>query len=48
MMVQDKVTGEYYDAEQAIQDLIWNNPDYIDMLVRMQNEEGRGWPKKEE
>ena len=48
MMVQDKFTGKWYDAHKAIDELIWNNPKFIAMLKRMQNEEGRGWPKKED
>ena len=47
MMVQDKKTGQYYDADKACQDM-FKDPEFIAMVTRMQNEEGKGWPDRKE
>jgi len=47
MMIQDKWTGEWYDPKEAEQRLMWDNPEFIEMLIRMQNEVGHGWPTEE-
>lgn len=46
MMVQDKFTGEWYDPQVVFNEW-FNRADTVAMFKRMQNEEGRGWPKKE-
>jgi hypothetical protein len=44
-LVKDKKTGEMYDPEEKFKELM-DSPEYIAMLKRMKNEEGRGWPKR--
>ena len=44
-LVKDKVTGQMYDPDAKFKELI-NSPEYMAMLKRMKNEEGRGWPKR--
>ena len=45
MYVQDRVTQVWYDPI-AVWTRKFQGQDMIDMLTRMQNEEGRGWPKR--
>jgi hypothetical protein len=45
-LVKDRKTGEMYDPDKEFNKLI-NSPEYIAMLKRMKNEEGKGWPKRQ-
>jgi len=45
-LVKDRKTGEMYDPDKEFDKLI-NSKEYIAMLKRMKNEEGRGWPKRQ-
>jgi hypothetical protein len=45
-LVKDRKTGEMYDPEEEFNKLM-NSKEYIAMLKRMKNEEGKGWPKRQ-
>jgi hypothetical protein len=45
-LVKDRKTGEMYDPDKEF-DKLMNSPEYIAMLKRMKNEEGKGWPKRQ-
>jgi hypothetical protein len=45
-LVKDRKTGEMYDPDKEF-DKLMNSKEYIAMLKRMKNEEGRGWPKRQ-
>ena len=42
-LVQDRVTGEFYDPMVEFDKLL-NSPEVVDQMVRMKEERGRGWP----
>ena len=44
-LVQDRVTGEFYDPMVEFEKLL-NSPEVVDQMVRMKEERGRGWPKR--
>jgi hypothetical protein len=45
-LVKDRKTGEMYDPDKEF-DKLMNSKEYLAMLKRMKNEEGRGWPKRQ-
>jgi hypothetical protein len=45
-LVKDKKTGEMYDPDEEF-DKLMNSKEYLAMLKRMKNEEGKGWPKRQ-
>jgi hypothetical protein len=45
-LVKDRKTGEMYDPDKEF-DKLMNSKEYIAMLKRMKNEEGKGWPKRQ-
>jgi len=42
-MVKDVKTGKEYDPQKEF-DKLFKDPEFLAMLVRMQKEQGRGWP----
>jgi hypothetical protein len=43
--VVDKKTGQKYNPDDEIEKM-YKSQDYVDMVKRMKNEVGKGWPKR--
>jgi len=44
-LVKDVKTGEMYDPDEKMDELIWKNPEVAAQFKRMKAEKGKGWPK---
>lgn len=44
-LVKDVKTGEMYDPDEKMDELVWKNPEAVAQFKRMKAEQGKGWPK---